>query len=45
MSHLRSQWGNKASPIDAALVMAERDATQARSSPYQGAKELLAEAQ
>lgn len=45
MSHLRSQWGNKASPIDAALVKAERDATQARSSPYQGAKELLAEAQ
>jgi mono/diheme cytochrome c family protein len=41
-THIRSQWGNTASPVTAASVAAERAATNARTSPWKGNSELNA---
>jgi mono/diheme cytochrome c family protein len=42
MSHIRSDWGNKAPEVSAATVKAQREATQSRSEPYKGGQELKA---
>jgi mono/diheme cytochrome c family protein len=41
-THIRSQWGNAASPVSAATVAAERAATNSRSVPWKGNSELNA---
>ncbi|MCU0649595.1 MAG: cytochrome c [Gemmatimonadaceae bacterium] len=41
-THIRSQWGNGASPVTAATVAAEREATASRSAPWKGESELSA---
>jgi mono/diheme cytochrome c family protein len=41
-SHIRSQWGNGAPPLDAALVTATRQATADRTGPWKGDAELNA---
>jgi mono/diheme cytochrome c family protein len=40
LSAIRSDWGNTATPVTAATVKAQREATQARVTPYNGDKEL-----
>ena len=40
MSTIRSEWGNQAAPITPAAVAAQREATQARTEPYNGGAEL-----
>lgn len=42
MSYIRSDWGNKAPPISADIVKAQREATKARTEPYKGGQELKA---
>lgn len=39
-SHVRGQWGNKAGPISAETVAAQRAKTQARTTPWAGGAEL-----
>jgi mono/diheme cytochrome c family protein len=41
LSYVRSQWGNKAAPVGAALVAAQRAATAARSEPWNGDVDLM----
>ncbi len=41
-SHIRSQWGNSAPPLDAALVADARKATADRPGPWNGDAELNA---
>lgn len=43
MSHLRSQWGHSAGPVQPEQVKAEREATAERSAPYEGEAGLKAE--
>ncbi len=40
MTYIRGEWGNKAAPITAETVKTEREATKARTSPYNGGAEL-----
>ncbi|MEO6117964.1 MAG: cytochrome c [Methylotenera sp.] len=40
LTHIRSQWGNKAEAIDAKLVATVRESTKARTTPYNGDDEL-----
>jgi mono/diheme cytochrome c family protein len=40
LSHIRSQWGNQAEPVDEKTVTEIRAATANRNTPYQGNKEL-----
>jgi mono/diheme cytochrome c family protein len=40
LSYVRSQWGNKAAPVGASLVTAQRAATAARSEPWNGDADL-----
>lgn len=40
MTYIRAEWGNKAAPITADTVKAEREATKARTAPYNGGAEL-----
>ena len=40
MTYIRAEWGNKAAPITADTVKAEREATKARTAPYKGGAEL-----
>jgi mono/diheme cytochrome c family protein len=40
LSYVRSQWGNKAAPVGASLVSAQRAATAARSEPWNGDADL-----
>ncbi|MFT5534881.1 MAG: mono/diheme cytochrome c family protein [Burkholderiaceae bacterium] len=40
MTYIRGEWGNNAAPITAATVKTEREATKARTSPYNGGAEL-----
>jgi mono/diheme cytochrome c family protein len=42
LSYVRSDWGNTAATIAPAMVKAQRDATQARTAPFNGDKELRA---
>ena len=42
LTHIRSEWGNKASPITAATIAAQREATKAQSGPYAGGAALTA---
>lgn len=40
LTHIRSQWGNQAPPIDASDVTAQREASAARTTPFSGGAEL-----
>jgi mono/diheme cytochrome c family protein len=40
LTYVRSQWGNKAGPVGAALVTTQRAATAARSQPWNGDADL-----
>lgn len=40
LSHIRSQWGNSAAPVDAAAVKQARDAAGTRADPWKGGEEL-----
>lgn len=40
MTFIRGEWGNKAPPITADTVKAQREATKARTEPYKGGAEL-----
>lgn len=40
LTHLRSQWGNTADPVDAATVAAARTAHADRTTPFDGGREL-----
>jgi mono/diheme cytochrome c family protein len=40
LTHVRSQWGNKAGPISAAQVATQRAASAGRSGPWQGDADL-----
>lgn len=40
LTHLRSQWGNTAQPIAAAIVTTGRKASMARSTPWTGTDEI-----
>ncbi len=42
LTYIRSDWGNKATPITAATVAAQREATKAQSGPYAGGTALTA---
>jgi mono/diheme cytochrome c family protein len=42
LTTIRSDWGNTAAAITPATVKAQREATQARTTPYNGDKELRA---
>jgi mono/diheme cytochrome c family protein len=42
LTHIRSQWGNTGSPIDAAAVAKVREDTKARTTPFGGDSELAA---
>lgn len=42
LSYIRSDWGNQASPIDAAAVKAQREATKDQAGPYEGGAALQA---
>ncbi len=39
-THIRSQWGNSASPVNAVAVAAARQSTASRSEPWSGTEEL-----
>ena len=41
LTHIRSQWGNASAAVDAAAVQAARQASAARTAPWNGAAELL----
>lgn len=40
LTHVRRQWGNAASPVDAATVAEARAATKDRTGPFAGEKEI-----
>jgi mono/diheme cytochrome c family protein len=40
LSHIRSDWGNKAEPIDESVIKSVREATKGRDKPYSGGEEL-----
>ncbi|GAA4011731.1 cytochrome c [Actimicrobium antarcticum] len=40
MTYIRAEWGNKAPPITAETVKAQREATKDRTEPYKGGAEL-----
>jgi hypothetical protein len=40
MTYIRGEWGNQAAPITAETVKIEREATKARTAPYNGGAEL-----
>ena len=40
LTYIRSQWGNKGAPVADAVVTAQRSATAARSTPWNGEAEL-----
>jgi mono/diheme cytochrome c family protein len=40
MTYLRSEWGNQANAISPDTVKAQREATKARTEPYNGGQEL-----
>lgn len=40
LSHIRSDWGNKAEAIDESLIKNVREATKTRDKPYNGGDEL-----
>ena len=42
LTYIRSEWGNKAAPITAATIAAQREATKAQSGPYAGGAALTA---
>jgi len=42
LSHIRSQFGNTAAPVDAKLVAEARSASEARKTPWNGDDELAA---
>ena len=42
LTHVRSQWGNAASPISAATVATVREQLKARTAPFAGGAELQA---
>ncbi len=42
LSYIRSEWGNRASPITAAAVKAQREATKDQTGPYAGGAALQA---
>jgi mono/diheme cytochrome c family protein len=42
LTYIRSDWGNQASPIDAAAVKAQREATKDQAGPYAGGAALKA---
>ncbi len=42
LTYIRSDWGNAAAPIKPDLVKAQREATKARTEPYNGGQELVA---
>jgi mono/diheme cytochrome c family protein len=42
LTYIRSDWGNQAPPILAGTVKAQREATESRTEPYKGGKELAA---
>ena len=42
LTHIRSEWGNKAAPITAATIAAQREATKAQSGAYAGGAALAA---
>jgi mono/diheme cytochrome c family protein len=40
LNHIRSDWGNKAEPIDESIIKSVREATKGRDKPYSGGEEL-----
>lgn len=42
LTYIRSEWGNKAAPITAATIAAQREATKDQSGPYAGGAALAA---
>jgi mono/diheme cytochrome c family protein len=40
LTYIRSQWGNKADPVEGSLVKKIREATKERNKPYNGDEEL-----
>jgi mono/diheme cytochrome c family protein len=42
LTYIRRDWGNKAAPISAATIKAQRELTKGRTQPYNGGKELVA---
>jgi mono/diheme cytochrome c family protein len=42
MTYIRGEWGNQAAPITAETVKIEREATKARTAPYNGGAERMA---
>ena len=41
LTHVRSQWGNRAAPVTADTVAAVRKETAARTEPFKGDAELM----
>jgi mono/diheme cytochrome c family protein len=42
LTYIRADWGNAATPIKTETIQAQREATKARTEPYNGEQELLA---
>jgi mono/diheme cytochrome c family protein len=42
LTYIRSDWGNKAAPVSAATIKAQRELTKGRTQAYNGGKELVA---
>jgi mono/diheme cytochrome c family protein len=44
ITFIRAEWGNTGAPVTPAQIKEQREATKDRTAPYNGGKELLAEA-